>query len=151
MNNKINPIIWKLLWPIRAYIRYSPLPRGKSFLARHLIFPILPSKGSFTTDLGHNLEIKLRYNETLGCSILLYGGFETAELDFLSKKISTGDTVLDVGANIGIFSLVFANAVGVLGKVLALEPHPHNIERLRNNIELMVLKMLKSFQLQQDN
>jgi FkbM family methyltransferase len=136
MRNKVNSIVWKLLWPIRAYIRYFPFPRGKGFLARHFIYPILPSEGTFLTVLSNRLKIQLRYSETLGRAVLLYGGFETAEIEFLRKKISNGDTVLDVGANIGIFSIAFADAVGTQGKVLALEPLPQNIERLKNNLEL---------------
>lgn len=136
MVNEINSTIWKLLWPIRAYIRYSPFLRGKGFLARHFIYPILPLEGTFLTVLFHGLKIRLRYSETLGRAVLLHGGFETAEIEFLRKKISAGDTLLDVGANVGIFSIAFADAVGVQGKVLALEPHPQNIERLKNNIEL---------------
>lgn len=136
MRNEINPIIWKLLWPILAYIRYFPSPRGKGFLARHFIYPILPSEGTFITVLYNRLKIQLRYSETLGRAVLLYGGFETAEIEFLRNKISNGDTVLDVGANIGIFSIAFADAVGPEGKVLALEPHPQNLKRLKNNLEL---------------
>jgi FkbM family methyltransferase len=136
MRTEINPTVWKLLWPIRAYIRYSPFLRGKGFLTRHFIYPILPLEGTFLTILFHRLKIRLRYSEALGHSVLLYGGFETAEMEFLRKKISAGDTVLDVGANVGIFSIAFADVVGTQGKVIALEPHLQNIERLKNNLEL---------------
>jgi FkbM family methyltransferase len=145
MKNEINPIIWKLLWPIRAYIRYFPSPRGKGFLARHFIYPVLPSEETFLAVLYHDLKIRLRYSEALGRAVLLQGGFETAEIEFLCKKISAGDTVLDVGANIGIFSMAFADAVDTQGKVLALEPLPQNIERLKNNLKLNHLQNVQIF------
>jgi FkbM family methyltransferase len=46
-----------------------------------------------------------------------------------------GDTVIDVGANIGAFALVAAKYVGPSGKILSIEPHPDNLRYLRRNID----------------
>lgn len=45
-----------------------------------------------------------------------------------------GEIVLDVGANIGEFTLPAARAVGPAGKVYAFEPHPQAVELLRENV-----------------
>ena len=51
--------------------------------------------------------------------------------------ISPGDTVLDVGANIGIFAAFAAEKVGNSGLVIAVEPVPPTWEVLKYNVDLM--------------
>ena len=55
---------------------------------------------------------------------------EGGALLLLSKYIKVGSLVIDVGANIGIYSEVFSNAVGSNGKVIAIEPDPSNLQTL---------------------
>jgi FkbM family methyltransferase len=50
--------------------------------------------------------------------------------------VSPGDTVYDIGANVGYVSLSLAKQVGPAGKVIAFEPVPRNIDAFRQNIEL---------------
>ena len=47
-----------------------------------------------------------------------------------------GDTVLDVGANIGTIALTASGIVGSVGKVYAIEPHPRTFVSLKSNIAL---------------
>lgn len=54
---------------------------------------------------------------------------------FLRKHLQKGQTVWDVGANIGYFSLEFARSVGPEGKVLSFEPHPEIFQVLQRNIK----------------
>lgn len=46
-----------------------------------------------------------------------------------------GDTVLDIGAYVGMFSIKASRAVGPTGKVVAIEPSPENYELLKQNCE----------------
>lgn len=46
------------------------------------------------------------------------------------KFLHEGDVLLDVGANIGVLSLVAARFVGESGLVHAVEPHPESWERI---------------------
>lgn len=55
------------------------------------------------------------------------------ELDFLRQHTPPGGVFLDVGANVGTFSLVMAHHVGSNGKVVAIEPHPTTFARLAFN------------------
>jgi FkbM family methyltransferase len=50
-------------------------------------------------------------------------------------KIENGDTVLDVGACIGDTTIPMAIKTGSTGKVIAVEPHPTNIEYLKLNLK----------------
>jgi FkbM family methyltransferase len=61
----------------------------------------------------------------------------------IKEYVSPGDTVFDIGANIGYVSLSLARRVGPKGSVIAFEPVPGNIDLLRNNIEVNRLKNIK--------
>jgi FkbM family methyltransferase len=61
--------------------------------------------------------------------------------------VATGDTVYDIGANIGYVALSLAKRVGPGGKVIAFEPVPRNIEALRHNIEINGLTNVRLLEL----
>ena len=54
----------------------------------------------------------------------------------LLKLIRPGDVVMDVGANIGEYALVFAQKIGPSGRVVCFEPFHPNLARLRRNVEI---------------
>ena len=68
----------------------------------------------------------------LGLGLYRYG-FCAPELRVLAKLLRPGDVFVDGGANIGLFSLVGAVAVGPGGRVLACEPGPGTMALLRAN------------------
>jgi FkbM family methyltransferase len=55
---------------------------------------------------------------------------------FFETAIAPGQTVVDVGANQGIFSLLFSRLVGPDGRVFALEPEPTLFSALDENCQL---------------
>jgi len=57
--------------------------------------------------------------------------------------VSAGDTVYDIGANVGYVSLSLAKRVGPKGHVFAFEPVPQNLRLLRANIENNQLSNVK--------
>ena len=54
--------------------------------------------------------------------------------DFFRSYLREGDVVVDVGANIGFFTLISAVTVGESGKVYAIEAHPRTFKFLEGNI-----------------
>ena len=62
--------------------------------------------------------------------------FEPAETAFFAKHIKPGETVIDVGANIGYYTVQFAHWVGPAGMVHAIEPEPTALALLRQNVEV---------------
>jgi FkbM family methyltransferase len=60
--------------------------------------------------------------------------FEPHILAALRKLIAPGGTVLDVGANIGWFTLCMRHLAGRTGTVVAIEPDPTNLRLLRHNL-----------------
>jgi len=65
-----------------------------------------------------------------------FGSFEPFETEVVKKLIKIGNNVLDIGANIGYFSLLFAKLVGNNGRVYAFEPEPENFRILKKNLEI---------------
>jgi len=59
---------------------------------------------------------------------------EAGTITWLRQYVRPGDVFLDVGANIGLYSLVAASLVGDGGKVYAVEPHAVNVMSLMQNV-----------------
>jgi len=66
----------------------------------------------------------------------LNGVYEKFETECVKKIIKKGDVVLDIGANIGYYTLIFAKLVGEKGKVFAFEPEPDNFAILKKNVQV---------------
>ena len=64
------------------------------------------------------------------------GTFVSDEPEFVSVSLylHAGDTVIDVGANVGHYTLQLSKAVGPTGRVIALEPMPETFEILTANM-----------------
>lgn len=63
------------------------------------------------------------------------GKYEPYETQLILRQVKAGDVVVDVGANIGYYTLLLANKVGKTGKVYAFEPDIINFEILVKNIK----------------
>jgi FkbM family methyltransferase len=59
------------------------------------------------------------------------GGWREPELDLLPSMAKPGDTVLDIGANYGLYAYHFSRAVGPSGRVYSFEPVPFTVATLR--------------------
>lgn len=64
------------------------------------------------------------------------GIWEPLETDLVTREVRRGDVVLDIGAHIGYYSLIFARLVGSEGRVFAFEPDPDNFALLNKNVRI---------------
>jgi len=71
---------------------------------------------------------------------ITWGRVETPEDKFIKKIIKKGDTVFDVGAHWGGFTVLFGKLVGETGKVYSFEPSSTNFKYLKKNICINNLK-----------
>jgi FkbM family methyltransferase len=55
---------------------------------------------------------------------------------FCLRHVRPGDHAVDVGANIGYYSLVLSRRVGPQGRVYAFEPEPSNLALLHANLQI---------------
>jgi FkbM family methyltransferase len=61
---------------------------------------------------------------------------EKAILSRVLRELRAGDTIYDIGANIGTHSVAFAKQIGDSGAVVAFEPEPGAAGRLTRNVDL---------------
>lgn len=59
---------------------------------------------------------------------------EAQHIKQLRAFVKPGSTVIDVGANVGFFTIRFADWTGEKGRVLAIEPEDANVRRLRQRV-----------------
>ncbi|MFH1888963.1 MAG: FkbM family methyltransferase [Candidatus Omnitrophota bacterium] len=59
---------------------------------------------------------------------------EPLETELVKSSVKEGQVVVDIGANIGYYTLLFAELVGKGGKVFAFEPNPDNFSLLSKNV-----------------
>ena len=54
---------------------------------------------------------------------------------FMLRTVQADDVVVDVGANVGFYSLMLSTLVGTGGAVISFEPSVENVEAIQKNIE----------------
>jgi len=81
-------------------------------------------------------RLQIRINDPLGREILRDESFESGIRARMLSEVREGMVVLDVGANIGYYTVQFARISGPTGRVIAFEPNPVMVAELKANIEL---------------
>lgn len=113
-----------------GYIRHSPFTVGKWRLMRwastFLVAELKPGTYVRVSDPEDSVQ----------AAIVRRGILEPKEVQFFLSLLDSGMTVFDVGANLGMYTLLAARRVGPTGRLHAFEPTPVVAERLRNNVRL---------------
>ncbi len=111
--------------------KYGGRGYGKYLPMRWFYKNILP--------LGMSSEIKyeggtlyIGEKDTAGYSFIPY---EVFEREVMRKNIKEGDIIIDIGANVGFYTLLFSKWVGEKGMVYAFEPEKTNFKILKHNVE----------------
>lgn len=92
-------------------------------------------KGYIDTKVEGGASLRLYTDSTLG-ELIYCQGFEQDERTFLWCYLRPGDVFVDVGANIGLFTVIAARRVGTFGHVYAFEPAALPRVRLEENVRL---------------
>ena len=86
-----------------------------------------------TTRLFFGADMTVVLPEVISEAIYTYGMFDPTVTWMALKSVRAGDTVFDVGAHFGYFSLLFAHLAGPRGRVIAFEPTPSTFAILERN------------------
>ncbi len=86
------------------------------------------------------VTLKVRSNSVFADAWLGRWGFEAAEQRALRGLLAPGQRALDVGANVGLYTVIMARAVGPTGHVWSFEPAPATAGLLRANVGLNRLR-----------
>jgi len=83
-------------------------------------------------------------NATSAGAAYYFGRQDLWELAFIVRLLRPGDLVVDVGANVGVYTMFMAKSVGRGGTVIACEPDPNNQVTLRENVILNGLTQIQN-------
>jgi len=92
-----------------------------------------------TADLTeYDLQFKVKTEDVVGRHIYKYHVHEPILTAFLMRRLtlSPGDVIIDIGANIGWYSMLLQRLAPVGVSIFSFEPDPLNFELLCKNIEL---------------
>ncbi len=126
------------------------------FFSKYLVGTNI-SKNPLARKLINNLNSKLKLEYVLidgkklflddGDSLFLsLSSHEAMQVTLSKKEIKKGDIVLDIGAHIGYYTILFSELVGPEGKVYSFEPHPKNFQLLKKTVEINNLTNVEIFQ-----
>jgi FkbM family methyltransferase len=110
---------------------YVTNPRYIVWLLRNRLIPelLLPAR-------LHSSAWWLAANDFVGEHVFLGEYFENAEQNFLEDYLKAGMTFLDIGAHHGLYALLASRRVGPTGRVIAFEPSPREVTRLKTHLSL---------------
>ena len=116
--------------------RFRPIGKTYRYLAGALIIPAEKHMISV-----NNYKMFIHTEKYIGIDgiaqqLLFKGTYEQYTTALFKQLTKMGMTVVDIGANIGYFTLLAASLVGEKGKVFAFEPEPRNYALLVKNIEV---------------
>lgn len=104
-------------------------PRLLKRLVNGLILRLLPARLKIGAALVH-----LDPQDPVVSGALALGVYEKPELHFFQACCRPGMVVLDVGANVGLYTALALRLAGPQGVVVSVEPHPHSGVFLRRTI-----------------
>ena len=119
---------------------FQPLPEALKWrVGRKLVGLLRKHSAPGTTTRirckdGFDIEVQLE--DWLGSHVAVWREYESGLSEIIRSSVHPGEHFVDVGANIGYFSLLGAVCVGEAGKVTAIEASPLNYQKLMENISL---------------
>ncbi len=110
-----------------SWITRSPVARALHDFLYRLLKPRSASVSGMQIQLNPQ-------DHVIADALILKGTWEPFESSVFLERLHQGAIVVDVGANIGYYTILAARAVGPRGKVFALEPDPENLSVLNQNV-----------------
>jgi FkbM family methyltransferase len=89
---------------------------------------------TFVREVEPGIQFEGNTRDVLGLYVWLFGVWQPNLTAFLRSRLKPGRVLVDVGANIGWFTLQGSRQVGAVGSVVAIEASPLLAEALRANL-----------------
>jgi len=118
--------------------------RRAAFLLRRLAIRSLKGNPVDTETLGARMRVYPQSNVCEKRVLFMPQFFDAEELGVLERHITEGYRFVDIGANVGAYSLFVAARAGRQARILAIEPQPQVFSRLAFNIGLNPFGTIKA-------
>lgn len=126
-----------LVWLVRSYVRHVPGSLGKAPLTELFLNPQLrdcPWQAVARSRFGARFVVDT--HDLIQRYLYMFGLWEPHMTRWLQNRLQHGDAFIDVGANIGYYSVLASGLVGAGGRVVAVEASPDFHRRLLAQVRL---------------
>jgi len=113
-----------------------PRPRLETAIRRRAQATYLGDGLVLARVLGRHKMFLRSSDRGFACHLMLDGFWEMWLTQFLASQVRPGMVAIDIGANFGYYTLLLAEAVGVTGRVVAVEPNPDAVALLGESVLL---------------
>jgi len=130
----------------RAYTRHFPVRKGKGWLIHRLLrHSVTEGADSILTTVGSGYVMQLDLRDLVQRTIYFFDFYEGPLARWVMELLTSGTIFCDVGAHVGQYTLLAAQAVGAEGHVYAFEPEPRNFHALQRNVHLNALQNVQLY------
>lgn len=129
-------IFKKLICRLSRFLMVRFPIKGRYRLMQFVINRGLHKDVELNVRLDRNVRMRLRPDEHVQQNIFFHNYYERNETRYWKKMAANCKTVLDIGGNVGYYSLLASPLVGNDGRVFMFEPVSINLERAKKNIGL---------------
>lgn len=129
----------------RAFNRLNPTSHGRHYVSELAMrLGLIPEDGEFQVAPGVTMELHMKdYIERS----IYFDSFEFICRRIVMGFLKPGSIFVDIGANVGFYSLLANERVGAEGRVLSFEPNPVTARKLKTNIALSGAKQIELFEM----
>jgi FkbM family methyltransferase len=123
----------RVLRVLRPYVRLQHAPARRA-LWHKFVWRLMWTEGMCRARTRFGAKLEVDASDIVGTYIAYFGVWEPNLTSWLEGRLRPGDVFVDVGANVGYFTLLASRLVGTDGGVVAIEPFPRTNAVLRRNV-----------------
>lgn len=126
---------------IRSFLKFW----AKTAIAPGYLYQVCETWGKYLANspiesrLFNGCKVICNLQDHIQRQMFFFGAFEPVESYLFNQFIQPGMIVIDIGANIGNYTLIACKAVGQSGMVYSFEPVDTNFKMLSRHIEMNIL------------
>ena len=119
---------------VALYFRHFPIQIGKSLVWKTVVLRRLYWRHLTLSANVLGARFNVCLPDMIQSYLYFFGKWEPVITRYVLDRLGTGDVFIDVGANIGYYTLIASRRVGPNGRVFAIEAASSIFEKLQQNL-----------------